>query len=317
MTRAVLLPAGSDPFLNAYWLRHYRTWADSVDELHIAVCGPLPEDVLAYTQACVESVGGTMYHIPKRTEHGHVLTFLLDQTSADHVLLIEDDAFIRRPEVIDEAFYAIERGETDLIGCPRNSYATENVIGAARRRFGDEPQGLAFWPCFLFVSREALAATDRGFGGTRWNAGDTVLGTTLAEPAIADTFIWASYQLREQGLRVQLRNGERLGDKIGDGADWFHVGSLSSGHGNLWQGDMPAERYEAEVKHWQGVPASEAAKRMAWWQRAWDCWDGEIPDYHAAYEAGFRQFMADFGVKQGQVSHMRAGYDPLVTWAER
>src|SRR3954466_15278038 len=52
MTRAALLPAGSDPFLNAYWLRHYKTWADSVDELHIAVCGPLPPEVMDYTRAC-------------------------------------------------------------------------------------------------------------------------------------------------------------------------------------------------------------------------------------------------------------------------
>jgi hypothetical protein len=281
------------------------------------VCGPLPPEAVAYTQAAVEAVGGTMYHIPKRTEHGHVLTFLLDQTQADHVLLIEDDAFIRRPEVIDEAFYSIERGEVGLIGCPRNSYATENVIDAARKRFGDVREGLAFWPCFLFTSREALAATDRDFGGTRWKAGDTVLGTTLTEPAIADTFIWASYQLREQGLSAQLRDGQRLGDPIADDADWFHVGSLSSGHGYLWQGDMPAERYAAEIEHWKGVPASEAAKRMAWWQRAWDCWDGGIPDYHAAYEAGFRQFMDDFGVSQAQVDYLRAGYDSLVTWAER
>jgi len=28
--RIGLLPAGSDPFLLAYWLRHYRTWADEI-----------------------------------------------------------------------------------------------------------------------------------------------------------------------------------------------------------------------------------------------------------------------------------------------
>src|SRR4051812_43894649 len=195
MPRAALLPAGSDPFLNAYWLRHYKTWADSVDELHIAVCGPLPPEVMDYTRACAADAPNVIVHrFEKRTDHGSVLTYLFDQTSADNVLLIEDDAFIRDPRVVGEAFERIERGETDIIGCPRAGYATENIISAARARFGDEPRGLALWPCFLFVSRDRLDATDHDFGGTIWEPGTTVLGTTLETTALGDTFISASYQ---------------------------------------------------------------------------------------------------------------------------
>lgn len=317
MTRAALLAAGADPFLNAYWLRHYRTWADEVDELHVAVCGPIPQEVVEYTQTCIENVPhARMRHLPQRTRHGQVLSLLLGETSADHVLLIEDDAFIRRPGIIDEAFGLIERGETDLIGCPRDSYASESLISAARERFGDEPRGLAFWPCFLFVARDRLEATDKVFDSTIWPSGSAFLGTTLTEEAEADTFIWASYQLRDQGLLVSLRDGYRLGDPIPADAPWFHVGSLSSGHGWAWQGDLTPERYGAEVDTWSRLPAGEAAKRMAWWQRAWDHWDGGIPAYHDAYQKGFRGFMADVGLRQSEVDASRASFDYLLTWAE-
>ena len=317
MTRAALLPAGSDPFLNAYWLRNYRTWADEVDELHVAVCGPLPPEVVDYTRVCVEAVPhATMQHLPQRTKHGQALTLLLGQTSADHIVFVEDDAFVRRPGSIAATFELIERGETDVIACPRDSFASDSVLAAARRRFGDEPRGLAFWPCYLFVSREHLEATDRIFDSTLWPAGSTILGTTLNEDAAADTLIWASYQLREQGLRVSFREPYRIPEPIPSDAPWFHVGSLSSGHGWGWQNDMTPERYAQEIRNWVGLPAGETAKRMAWWQRAFDHWDGGIPDYHAAYGAGIRRFMADFGVNQDEVDALRASFDYLITWAE-
>jgi hypothetical protein len=317
MTRAALLPAGADPFLNAYWLRHYRTWADSVDELHIAVCGALPPDVLAYTLDCVRNApNATLHHFAERVKHGQVLTYLLAQTSADHLLLIEDDAFIRERSIVGDTFDVVESGEVDIVACPRDSYASEEIIAAARSRFGNEPRGLAFWPCFLFVSRERLAATDRVFDSTLWPAGQEFLGTTLVEDGSADTFIWASYQLREQAPVVVLRDGHRIGDPIPDDAPWFHVGSLSSGHGWGWMHDMTPARYAQEIEQWKGLPPGETAKRMAWWQRAWDHWDGGIPDYHEAYGQGMRQFMADFGVDQGEVDSLRASFDYLVTWAE-
>lgn len=319
MTRAALLPAGADPFLNAYWLRHYRTWADEVDELRMAVCGPIPPEVIEYTQACVDAVPhASVTFLPERTPHGKVLTLLLEQTSADHVLFVEDDAFVRQPSAIAAAFGSIECGDTDLVGCPRDGYASESLIAAARRRFGDGLRGLAFWPTFLFVARSALEATDRVFDGTMWSAGDRFLGTTLSEPATADTLIWASYQLRDQGLRVTLREPYRIGDPVPIDAPWFHVGSLSSGHGYSWQNAKPQspEEYAAEIAHWQRLPAGETAKRVSWWQRAWDNWDGGIPDYHEEYGAGMRQFMADFGVTQGDVDGFRVSFDYLPTWAE-
>ena len=322
MTRAALLPAGADPFLAAYWLRHYRTWADEVDELRVITCGDVPDEVTDYTRAWVESVPhATMTHIPERTWHGGVIGLLMEQTSADHVLLIEDDAFVRQPGVIDATFREIESGENDVVGCPRGGYGTENLYSIVRRKFGDEPQGLALWPCFLFAPRAALEATDRHYGGVNFQAGDVVFGEVLTEPADADTFVWASLQLRAQGLRIGLRDGHRMGERaIASDAPWFHVGGLSSGHGYIWQSeqepDVAAREYEAERAIWTRLPRGEGAKRIAWWQRAWDHWDGGLPEYHEAYGVGLRQVMADFGISQDAVNDQRSQSDSLLTWAE-
>ena len=319
MTRAALLPAGADPFLLAYWLRHYRTWADSVDELHVAVCGPIPPEVIDYIHRFIADVPhATMHYLSVRTAHGRVLTMLLEQTAADHVVLLEEDAFIRHPAVIDEMFGRIESGETDLIASPRNGYASDSILGAATARFGEEPAGLAFWPCFLFARLADLNATDRMFDGTIWDAGKTYLGKRLDEQAHADTFIWASHQLRDMGLRVELRDGNRLDSRPIEGdVPWFHVGSLSQGHGNMWQNPrLTPEWYAHEQEQCLRLPGTELPRRVAWWQRVWDHWDGCIPEYHAEYGEGLRKFVEDFGVNQGYADGLRASYDPLVTWAE-
>jgi len=311
MKTAALLPTTGDPLLARYWVNNYRQkWQGEVDELRVLINGPTADAAQIYHDA------GAKVTITGPMGHGQALNVLMAQTDADAVMLIEDDAFVRRPGVIGDAFAAIERGEADIIACPRDSYASESVVAAGRRRFGDEPLGLALWPCFLFTARAHLEATDRVFDSTLWDAGDAILGTTLDEPASADTFIWASYQLREMGLTIRLEEMHRVGEAIGPDAPWFHIGGLSSGHGWGWLNDWTPERYAQEIVNWADTPSAEIAKRMAWWQRAWDHWDGAIPEYHEAYGAGMRRFMADFRVDQREVDALRASFDYLVTWAE-
>lgn len=316
MTRAALLPAGSDPYLLAYWLRHYKAWAGSVDELHIAVCGVLAPDVLAYIEAIIDDAGGILYHLP-RTAHGVVLEYLVSKTQADYLLLCEDDAFIRKPGEVAEAFGAIESGTVDVIATPRDSFATKEVVQAAQKRFGED--ATAFWPCFLFVSRENLLKTDGDYSGTIWEAGDTVpsLNHVCLAENCADTFVSASWQLRDLGLRVELRDNHRVVGPV-DWVDppWFHVGSLSSGYGYMWMGNMKPKVYVQQIGILQTI-LDDAYNRMSWWQRAWSCWDGSIPEHHAAYEAGFRRLMDDVGLTQEGVDATRQAFDRLVTWAER
>ena len=317
--RAALLPTGADPFHIAYWLRHYKTWADSVDELHVAVCGPIPRQVIEYIGRIIgELPNATMHYLSHRTDHGKVLEFLLEQVSSDTVLFMEDDAFIRKPEVIDEAFSRIESGEVDVVGSPRNGYATQALISIATNRFGDEPEGLAFWPTFLFARTKNLLATDGRFGGTNWMPGDDFLGWRLGDFANADTFIWASYQLRAQGLKVELRDGHRLSERPMDhGVPWFHVGSLSQGHGNMWQNPLlTPEWYIHEREMCVRLPGYELPRRVAWWQRMWEKWDGCLEAYHTEYGEGLRKFIYDFMVDERTVEGLWREYAPLVTWPE-
>lgn len=319
MTRAALLPAGADPFHLAYWLRHYRTWADSIDELHVAVCGAIPPQVIEYLQRIIGAIpNATMHYFSVRTDHGRVIEFLVEQTLADTVVLLEDDAFVRDPGIIDEAFGKIESGAADVIGSPRNGYASQSLISAATAKFGEEPDGLALWPCFLFARLADLNGTDGRFGGTNWRQGDRYLDVTLSDEAHADTFIWASHQLRDMGLSVELRDGHRLSEReISSSAPWFHVGSLSQGHGNMWQNPrLTPEWYAQERLMCTMLPGNELPRRVAWWTRFWEKWDGCLPDYHAEYGEGLRTFIRDFMVDERYAEGLRGSYNYLVTWPE-
>lgn len=319
--RAALLPASADPFLNAYWLRHFTTWANQVDELKIAVCGELEPAVMRYTRGLVRAIpNATMYHLPLRTDHGTVIGYLLKRTKADHIMLCEDDAFVREPGRIDEAFRRIESGEVDLVGCPRGFASPEVEIAAQRfgepnRVEGGDDQGYAFWPCFLFVARANLLRTDGNFSVKSWRKGEyePVLDHTFAEDAATDTLVWASYQLRALGLRIRLERNYRITGDTTNGP-WFHVGSLSSGYGYSFLG--PPEQRQIVVDNANAI-RDDWAKRVAWWQRAWACWDGGIPAHHEAYGAALAELMAAIGVRQSQVDILRANYTHLVSWPEQ
>lgn len=314
MTRAALLPAGADPFLIAYWLRNYETWAEHVDELRITVSGALEPEALDYVKACVAAApNATMDHIPHRTDHGAALAALVKASDAEYVMLCEDDAFVRAPEVIDECFRFAEAG--GIVATPRDSYASTELTSAASAAFGT---GYSYWPCFVFVAREHLLATDLQLGGTLWKPGDTILGHTLRGQSVADTFVWASYQLRKLGLREDIRDNYRMsGQTIPGFAPWIHVGSLSSGYGWAYMGDMPAEQYEAEVANYRLLPAGNAVQRVAWWQRAWETAGDAIPEYHARYGEALAGFRDDIGLSAADVDAYNRSIESVVTWAER
>lgn len=314
MTRAALLPAGSDPFLLAYWLRNFATWSQYVDELHVAVCGPLEPEPLAYIESLIASTpGATLYHLDKRTDHGTVIGLLVDKTSADTVMLCEDDAFVRRPEVIDQCFRVAEAG--GIAATPRGGYAAHEVVAASVQKFGDYH---AYWPCFVFVSRAALMATDHDFGGTIWSPGQKLFDYTFREMGGSDTLVSASLQLRAMGLPETLIDNHRLsGQTVPDDAPWVHVGSLSGGHGNMFMADIPEDRYRFELDMFGRLPPGNALQRVAWWQRAWRAADGAIPEYHARYWAGLEKFRADIGISQPAIDAYWFENLPIVTWAER
>src|SRR5450631_2819642 len=130
MTRAALLPAGGDPYLLAYWLRHYRMWASEVDELRILVNGADPS-VIDYIRSCVaEHPNASVEFLQGRNDHGDNLRRMADATTADYIVFLEDDAFVRHPGVISSRFEKIERGEVDVIGTARGN-AGANLLARA------------------------------------------------------------------------------------------------------------------------------------------------------------------------------------------
>jgi hypothetical protein len=331
--RAALLPAGGDPFLLAYWLRHYRTWADEVDELRIVVCGQNDPTVQAYISARVAEVPhASVEFFAGRTDHGAVLRHLVDATSADLVVLCEDDAFVRHPGVIASRFALIERGELDIVGTARGN-AGPNLLARAAQLWGEPEQtgsgetGLSLYPCFLFARKADLPAN---LGASNWKTGEYIecLDYTTTQEEAADTFCEATWFLRHAGLRIRAESayrsdaahfgpGRRMvdgGTNTGD-APWFHVGSLSSGYGCSFMVDQQNDGYwrlveivrpKGELYDWE--------KRMSWWTRVADMTQGDLPAFHDAYRASLDQFMHDVEADPAGVARWRANYDPLVTW---
>lgn len=322
MTRAALLPMGGDPFLNAYWLRHYRTWADKVDELRIVVCDQNDQAIQDYILEQTCKLPNVLIRFAPRTDHGEILKQLIEDTSADTVLLCEDDAFVRKPEKVDEFFRKIESGETDVVGCPRATGST-NAINWASERYGTwtatatGETGPLLWPCFLFAKREDLLRTDRCFGSGGWKAGESLLGKTFESDEAMDTFGWATLQLREMGLRFHIEanyRAERSRLSDWDDAPWFHVGGMSAGYGLYILGPEQhragfwASIRDTDLYDWQ--------KRMSWWRRVVDKADGVLVEHQAAYKKALDEFMVGVSMNQSDVEQWRSGFDRLITWTE-
>lgn len=322
--RAALLPAGADPFLNAYWLRHYRQWADEVDELRVIVCGQRDEEVREYTRECVAAVPhASVEFLDDRTDHGIVMGMLFRSTQADHVLFCEDDVFIRHAGVVDLRFRVIESGQYDVIGCPRGS-ASENLINAATAKYG-EPEdmqtgesGLSLYPAPLFAPRELLARTDGNFSARWWPADVYLpeLDVFTVEGDSADTFADTTWQLRAMGARILAEPAYRSASRGGE-APWFHVGSLSSGYGCAFMSPMPPHQLEAYYESIRpGGELYDWQKRAAWWTRVLDLWDGGIPEHHAKQKASLETFMDAVGMDRKTVNGWRQFFDGFITWPE-
>ena len=267
--RAALLPTPGDPHMLAYWLRNFETWRNEVDELLILVNGghvDVPADPMI-----------RVVQTPMRMGHDGALRWLLENTEADHVVLCEDDAYVRRPDEVGIAFSRIEDGLTDLVGSPRHEdYADSPLVewGPLTQDKAELRHGL--WPAFLFARRTDLLATDRQFGDCRWNVGERIDGwrTVTAEDCAyvgispdfvhLDTLFGTTFQLRAAGLRTDLVHRVRLYDAlavetwIDEDPPWFHVTGLST----LDQLDWPLDRLPD-----YGPGGGLWTRRLSWWRR--------------------------------------------------
>jgi len=319
VTRVALLPAGPDPFLLAYWFRNFhRVWEDEVDELRVLVCGQADPEAKKY----IASLGGpkvTISFHPARLDHGRALGLLMGTTSAKYVVFLEDDAYVRRSGAIASRFDRLQAG-LDVIGGPRGNASTE-IIEAAQTRFGDPwfadtgEAGHALWPCFLFARGEVLRATDRQYGARQWLPGEMVKGLNLTARSdlSADTFASTTYQLRANGVRIEVEgqyrvtNTSQMSQWVTQ-APWFHIGSLSSGYGYVIGDDSGG----IGIRENEG---SDWARRVSWWERFARTADG-LPTHLAHYRAEIAEFTQRAGISRSDIDAWTSAYQGWITWPE-
>jgi hypothetical protein len=250
--RAALLPTPGDPFMLAYWLRNFETWAEHVDKLVVLVNGFNPADHDELRRIIVEhgtAVDVKAHFSERRMGHDGALRWLLENTEADHVVLCEDDAYVRKPKAVDDAFRMLTSGQRDIVGSPRHEdYASSPLQEWPRHLTQDhEEVRRGLWPAFLFARRRDLLDTDRQYGDRRWNLGQTIEGLGMEVTrelcefvGIApdyihlDTLFGTTFQLRAKSPRIELVHRVRLFDAkaaedwIADDPPWFHVTGLST-----------------------------------------------------------------------------------------
>lgn len=320
MSRAAFLPTPGDPFLLTLWFQFYERWAKHVDTLYVLVnSGTDSTEVMEYIRNQAGRFDNVQYiELPHQIEHGEALRRLTELAEEDYILIIEDDGFIFKPEIVDECFKLLEGNYFDLVGSRRGS-CSQWLYDQASAKFGLDNSGYGdhgpnFWPNFLFVKREDLLRTSRNFGARFWAAGETVevLGKPAPEDQASDTFVQASLELRALGLRVKTlpqyhgntddepdyRNKTNLWDGT---APWTHVGSLSSGfHGLLDPTkDLPRGAFSTDQEK------LELERRIVFWYWGWlistEATDA-IPATHKAYHARLQQLINTYELSE---VHMR------------
>lgn len=249
MSRAAILPTPGDPFLLNYWLKYFKTrWYNSVDKLYIYYNSPIQKPVVDFVRDIVRDPKINFVYNDLQVEHGTALDRTLDIVPERHIMFVEDDCFILKPELINLAFEMLERREVDVVGSKRGSCSLEISLRAKELwgldYEGEGDQGCNFWPNLFFTRKEVLLATDRNFGARAWSRGEVIkaLGDYIVkeEMAVGDTLVNTSLQLRAMGLRFyylpqyhgspdDLEHYEQNRYVFDGKCPWFHVGSLSSG----------------------------------------------------------------------------------------
>jgi hypothetical protein len=258
MTTAALLPATGDPLLTRYWLANYRTWSDEVDELMVLVNGPD-----TYDAAAMYDAAGATVRVAGSLGHGQALDRLLAVSTADAVVLLEEDGFVRTSGAIASRLERALAGE--IIGCPRGGMSPE-LHEAAREKWGPDPQGpdtsagYGLWPCFLFVRPDVIRSLpDPRWESLGWDAGQTVPGIGYAGNAVAtDTATIIAYQLRERyPITLDVNYKEMWQKDLHGDPPYFHAGGMSAN-------DPADARPNIGMDNNEG---RDWAHRFWWWRR--------------------------------------------------
>ncbi len=248
-SRAALLPTPGDPFIIAAWLNLYKkVWAGEVSKLYIHLNSRLEKPVMDYVRTLCEDSAADVTYTCAWMGHGEALKVILEKSTEEHIFLVEDDAYISKPGIVNAAFSLVERKQTDCVVTTRGSCSESLRIREAEHwgLQGDFWYKPNFWPCFFFANRHILddcpnLATYNVAAGTLIPQ----LQWVTPENISMDTFGEASLQLRSKGLRFYCvhdgrattqdlflspqREGIFANPPV---APWVHFGSTSSGISN-------------------------------------------------------------------------------------
>ena len=328
MSRCVLLPALGDPLLTRLWIRQYKPVTSAVDNLYVIVDSSLPNYVRDYAlDQYIEELGARIINnYDHSISHGQALRELFDNSKESFVMLIEDDCFIFKGEMVDRYFRGLEKGEYDLAGSPRGSCAKE-LWDVAEKRWeldysGARDVGPAFWPNCLFAKRSDLEKTDLYFDSREFVQGEYIkyLDHTMQETGYSDTMVSLSLQLRDLNLRIkeipqyhgslyELQHYESR-EGLWDGyAPWTHTGSSSSIQYTILNKTYPKiettqEKYEYE-------------RRFAWWLLAYDLFSNDIDSTNvlAYIDSGYKHILDVIkvsGLSYKNIKTLIRGYKDLI-----
>ena len=312
MTRAALLPFCGDPFLLKTWLSCFEKWQDEIDVIYIIVnCVISPENkkyIESLLDPLVKKNKCVYLFFDKNLDHGPALDKALSICTKDLIMLVEEDGFIFKPNMVSQCFKFLEDGKADIIASPRGSCSRE-IYEKAEKVWGTPAQTPNFWPNFFFISRENLLKTDRHFHAKAWYKNDYIkeLDLTITDDiSPADTFVWASIQLRGMGLRVELM--DQYHSRIEDIQDrdqikgifdrkcpWIHIGSLSG-----WQNVLfsPILQFRiGEVEEWE--------RRAGAWLMFWEDAQNDLPEnmkeFSREYKAGIDRLITEYTLSPARV----------------
>ena len=343
MSRCAILPFPGDPFLLHYWLSFYGSthpesprWGNYIDTLYIYFNSPIEEAAVKNIEALCNYlyIGIHLIYNNQQIEHGEAINRTLDVVKEDYIMLIEDDGFIFKPEIVDVAFKMIETGGMQIVGSKRGSCHME-ILSAAQKKWGLNyegygDQGPNFWPCFFFCRKDLLLKTDRQFGARAWKQGEIVLPLeheVLAPQIHSDTFVNTSLQLRAIVPENQIAyfpqyhgNTDDYPDYLAktnlcDGkAPWTHAGSLSSGVGGILtddQGRALARRKIDPPKGSDRLPnycnteqeRLEWERRVMWWERFWRfaAWNENIAEFYDLYKKAIDRIVKQYGLDEKRI----------------
>jgi len=279
MTRAAILPTTGDPYVSQLWANSCeRVWGDEVDKIYVKVNSSADESVREHSADIYRSLGAKVSVVDHPTDHGPAVTDLIHEVEEDHILILEDDFYIKQPGAVTEWFEEVESGACDVVGSMRGC-TDAAIIEKTAQTFGlagDEALQSNFWPCLLVASKHDLLRTDENFAAKTFEAGKAIpyIDHTPAVTCAGDTFVWASIQLRGLGFRCNQRNQWRLIDVLNSefyDCPWVHLGSSSTTDNGM----LVDENWNSILLRHQGkrgqdpTPPDEGLKDNYCCQMAW------------------------------------------------